>query len=441
MGSARRAALTALEKCRRQGAWSDAVLGSVMDAEGLDARDRALCSRIAYGVMQQRLYLDYYIALYCTMRVQRMEPKVLDILRISAYQLLFMERIPPSAAVNEGVALCRGSGCARAAGMVNAVLRRLAENRAALPPVQAQSRAEELSIKYSTPIELTKLFMSEYGDGAEALLKAQNEPTPVMMQVNTCRTDAKALLLSIERDEVQARLHDYLSDCVVCGSPGSLERLEAFKSGWFYVQDAAAKMSVMALGIRPRMKILDVCAAPGGKSFAAAIAAGGMADITACDLHESKLRRIEASAKRLGFDGIISTFACDGRVFRPEWEKGFDAVICDVPCSGLGVIRKKPDIRYKPVSDFARLPEVQLAILRNAARYVRPGGALMYSTCTVLRAENGDVARKFIGENADFATEDFDLPGGIRSENGEAQFLPHLHGTDGFFAAKFRRKQ
>ena len=440
MGSARRAAIAALEKCRRQGAWSDAVLGSVMDAEGLDARDRALCSRISYGVMQQRLYLDYYIDLYCTMHLRRVEPKVLDILRASAYQLLFMERIPPSAAVNEGVALCRSTGCARAAGMVNAVLRRLAENRDALPQVRAGSRTEELSIKYSTPHELTELLMNEYGDGTEALLQSQNEPAPVMMQVNTCRTDACALLDSLEREGVQARLHGYLPDCVVCDAPGSIERLEAFRSGWFYVQDAAAKMSVMALGILPGMRILDVCAAPGGKSFAAAAAAGGQAEIIACDLHENKLRRIESSAKRLGFDGIISTAACDGRVYLPEWENSFDAVICDVPCSGLGVIRKKPDIRYKPVSDFDRLPEIQLAILRNAARYVKPGGALMYSTCTVLRAENGDIARKFSAENTDFAPEDFNLPGGTESTAGQVQFLPHIHGTDGFFAAKFRRK-
>ena len=440
MGQPRRAALTALEKCRRQGAWSDAVLGSVMDAEGLDARDRAFASRIAYGVMQQRLLLDYYISRYCTARTRKLEPRVLDILRISAYQLMFMERVPPSAAVNEGVALCRGGGCVRAAGMVNAVLRRIAENRDALPPIRAASRTEELSIKYSTPPELTLLFERELGGDAEALLRAQNEPAPITMQVNTCRTDTKSLLASLERDGVRAREHDYLPDCVVCGSAGGIERLEAFKKGWFYVQDAAARMSVMALGIMPGMRILDVCAAPGGKSFAAAAASHGEAEIVACDLHENKLRRIEKSAGCLGFDGIISTCACDGRIYRPEWETAFDAVICDVPCSGLGVIRKKPDIRYKPVSDFAALPEIQLAILRNAARYVKQGGAIVYSTCTVLSAENSGVARSFIEKNSDFCPEDFSLPGGIGSSGGMLQLWPQVHGTDGFFAAKFRRR-
>ncbi len=439
MTGARRAALTALERCRRSGAWSDAVLGGVMDAAGLDGRERALCAQLCAGVMQRMYLLDYYIGCYCSTKPEKLEPKVRDILRVSAYQIIFLDRIPNSAAVNEGVKLCRGLGYARASGLVNAVLRRLSENAQKLPPVCAESWEQELSIKYSCPVKLTSCVMDMFGpEQGEALLRAQNEPIPLTVQCNTLRTDTLSLLESLRSHGVEAAGHPFLPDCLLVDRAGAVAQLEEFRAGLFYVQDVAAKLSVMAAGPKRGDRVLDVCAAPGGKSFAAWVLSGGGVRITACDLHENKLKRIREGAGRLGIKDM-ETVSADGRAFRPEWDGVFDVVLADVPCSGLGVIRKKPDIRYKDMADFAALPEIQREIVTNASRYVKPGGVLLYSTCTFRREENGAVADSFLESRGNFRAEDFNLPGGLSSQNGRLQLMPHIHGTDGFFIAKFRR--
>ncbi|MGN1002291.1 MAG: 16S rRNA (cytosine(967)-C(5))-methyltransferase RsmB [Oscillospiraceae bacterium] len=441
MGNARLAALNALEKCRRAGAWSDAVLGSVMENEGLDGRDKALASALCYGVMQNRSFLDYYIDQYATVKTARMEPKVRDILRLSAYQLLLMDRIPASAAVNEGVKLCRSLGYARAAGLVNAVLRRLAENAGSLPAIRAATETQRLSIQYSHPLWLVEDFVDLLGtEEAERLLACHNRTAPVTIQVNTLKTDGPTLAAALEKRGIRAEAHDFLPDCLVLPESGAVAGLPELEQGLFYVQDPAARLSVLAAEPKPGQKILDCCAAPGGKSFAAAISSGGQAAITACDIHENKLKRLREGAERLGISSI-STCAADGRKFRPEWEGAFDLVIADVPCSGLGVIRKKPDIRYKDPAAFAALPDLQLAILQNVSRYVKTGGTLVYSTCTVREEENRAVVERFLKENSGFAAQDFTLPGALRSENGMLQLWPQRQGTDGFFFAKLRRCQ
>ena len=436
MGDARRAALTALERCRRGGAWSDAVLSSVMEGEGLDARNRGLAAALCYGVMQNRTYLDWRIAAVSSLPLRKIEPKVLDILRVSAYQLYFMDRIPASAAVNEGVKLTRAMGFARAAGFVNAVLRRLAS---ATEPEMPENTTERLSIRYSHPRPLVEALIAQLGVAeTEALLCCDNAPAPAALQVNTLRTDCETLRARLAAEGLQTEKHPFLPDCLVAETVGELAALPAFREGLFYVQDTAARLAVMAAAPQRGQKILDACAAPGGKSFAAAITAGE-ADITACDLHENKLKRIRESAARLGLTSMISTLACDARENRPDWNGAFDLVIADVPCSGLGVIRKKPDIRWKDPEDFAALPEIQAAILKNTAHYVRVGGTLLYSTCTVRREENEDVVRAFLAETPGYAAEAFALPGGLDAPEGMLQLWPQRHGTDGFFMAKLRR--
>lgn len=436
MGSGRKAALTALEKCRRAGAWSDAVIGSVMDASGLGGRERGFCTALCYGVVQRLYLLDHYIFTYCTMT--KLEPKVLDILRISVYQLLFMDRVPDSAAVNEGVKLCRELGYGRAAGLVNAVLRKIAADKS-LPPV-AGGEEKRLSVIYSCPEPLIKLYREFFdAEETERLLKAQNEPAPLFVQVNTMKTSCRALLERFQAQGIKCREHESLSDCIAAEASGNVESFPGFDEGAFYIQDPAAKISASLMEPKAGTCILDLCAAPGGKSFAAAVLSGGRAKITACDLHENKLSRLEKGADRLGFDNI-KTCANDARRVRPEWKESFDSVICDVPCSGLGVIRKKPDIRYKELDGFGQLEAVQRDILAAAAEYVRPGGILVYSTCTVRREENGLAVERFLEECPDFSAEDFRLPGGKSSRGGMYQFWPHIDGTDGFFAAKLRRK-
>lgn len=441
MPDARLAALTFLEKCRRADAWSDAVLGSVMDSAALEGRDRGLCTAICYGVMQNMLLLDNAVAAFSSVKVNKLEPKVLDILRISAYQLLFMDRIPDSAAVNEGVKLAKKLGYARASGLVNAVLRKIGANKADMLEPEGKSVSERLSLKYSHPRALVDYFLSVLGEEeTEALLRAHNAEVPVTLQVNTLKADRESLLAHFAEKAIRAEAHEFLPGCIYLRGTGAVSALPGFAEGAFYVQDCAAFMAVMAAAPKAGDKIMDVCSAPGGKSFAAAVLSGGEAEITSCDIHENKLKRIRESAARLGIDKL-TTFAADARRFIPERENTCDVVIADVPCSGLGVIRKKPDIRYKNMADFEALPQIQLDILRNVSRYVKAGGTLLYSTCTVRREENSGVVKAFLAENEDYSVEDFTLPGVGGSEKGMLQLWPQRHGTDGFFIAKLRRRK
>jgi len=219
---------------------------------------------------------------------------------------------------------------------------------------------------------------------------------------------------------------------------GNVEKLDAFKKGYVYVQDPAARLAVKAAGLERGMSVLDACSAPGGKSFAAASEMNGEGHIVACDIHKNKLVRIEKSAERLGV-GIIETRTMDAREPDTDLIEAFDAVIADVPCSGLGVIRKKPDIRYKPEEELKGLPVIQSAILRSISKCVKPGGTLLYSTCTVLKLENEDVVRSFLKENPDFALESFELPF-IGKTDGMVTLWPHIHGTDGFFICRMKRR-
>lgn len=426
--------MTVLEKCRRAGAWSDAVLGSVMDAAGLESRDRSLAAALCYGVMQNRILLDHIIDQCATMPLQRMEPKVLDILRLAAFQLLKMDRVPAAAAVYSAVQQCKQLGYARAAGFANAVLRRISKGDYAIPEGRS---AEVLSIRYSHPLWYVQRMLELLGEvETELLLQADNSPVPITLQTNTRKTDTKTLINALESQGLDAEAHSYLPDCILLKS-GFVRAIPEFGQGDFYIQDAAAKMAVLAAAPETGWRILDVCAAPGGKSFAAAILSNG-AEITACDLHENKLARIRQGAERLGLTDI-STRAMDARQRCTELVGRFDLVIADVPCSGLGVIRKKPDIRYKAPEDLSGLPQIQLDILKNVSAYVRPGGTLLYSTCTVLPEENGDLCSVFLEQTPEFAPQEFTLPDGSESRGGMLQLWPQRNGTDGFFIAKMRK--
>ena len=287
---------------------------------------------------------------------------------------------------------------------------------------------------------MVKEFLLSIGTGETArLLAANNSQPPMSVMVNTTRTTAQALQDRLEEAGVTARPHPWLSDCLLLSRTGNLEGLEAFQKGLFYVQDPASRLAVLAAGPISGMKVLDCCAAPGGKSFAAAVAMGNRGQVISCDLHPHKKKLIQAGADRLGLD-IITPQTADGKVFHPEWEGAFDLVLVDAPCSGLGVIRKKPDIRYKDPAPLKELPAVQLAILSNAARYVRPGGTLLYSTCTLLRRENEEVVQAFFSRNSSFQREPFVLPEPVgAAPEGRITLWPHRHDTDGFFICKLRK--
>ena len=434
---ARETALNALIACRKIGAWSNSVLKEYTQRDQLDSREAALATRLCYGVLQNRGLLDFYLQQLLTGRIKDLHPAAHDILHLGLYQILQMDKIPDSAAVNESVTLAK-KYCRKvrsAPGLVNAVLRNAIRSKDTL------EQPESLCDRYSHPQKLIDLFRSYVGqERLEPMLKANNAAVPMVVQVNTLRTDTQTLRSLLEQEGVTAQAHPWLPDCLVLSGTGNLERLETFQKGLFYVQDAAAKLSVLCGQIPPNAQVLDCCAAPGGKSFAAAMAMGGTGGIISCDIHEHKIALIQKGAQRLGFSNI-SARVQDASQFVPQWENQMDAVIADVPCSGYGIIRKKPDIRYKDPDTMAELPGLQLKILQNQARYVKPGGILMYSTCTLVRKENEGVVEKFLAQNAEFTLEPLNLPD-VFPENttGMLTLVPGQYETDGFFICRLRRK-
>ena len=435
---ARETALNALIACRKDGAWSNGVLKEYVHRDRLDSRDAALAARLCYGVLQNRNKLDFYLKQLLTGKLKALHPVVHDILHLGLYQIYEMDKIPESAAVNESVDLAK-KYCKKqrfAPGLVNGVLRNAVKTKGQL------KEPASLEDQYSHPWELIKLLRDYVGkDRIEMMLKANNEAPSTTVQVNTLKVTAEELTQRLAGESVTSVPHDWMADCLVLSGTGDLEKLESFKEGLFYVQDPAAKLSVLCAQLpKEAIRILDCCSAPGGKSFAAAMATEGKAEITSCDVHEHKVAIIGKGAQRLGLEKITPRLQ-DATENVPEWNDSFDALICDVPCSGYGIIRKKPDIRYKNPADMAALPELQLQILKNQARYVKKGGVLIYSTCTLVRAENEGVVEAFLKENDNYTLEPLPLPDVFpQNESGMLALVPGEYDTDGFFIARLRRK-
>ena len=436
LSGGRIAALKALGAFRRSGVWPQDALDSAIRKEKLDSRDAALSQRICRGVLRNRAYIDWVLSQYLTTPCEKLEPQLLDILRLSAYELLFLDRVPENAAVSQGVELTKKFVNVRASGLANAVLRKVAVLRGNLPAVELSDEAESLSVRWSHPKWLVEQFLERLGrEECEALLAANNAEPSVTLQCNRIKTDPEKL--GAELSSCGAEKHPWCEGAFVLTGQGSPSAVPALREGRCWVQDAAARCAVMAAEIRPGMTVLDICAAPGGKSFAAASDMRNQGDLRAFDIGEKKLSRMDAMAETLGIS-ILRTAPMDGSVYCSALKEIADVIIADVPCSGFGTMRKNPDVRYKRDEDTSDLPEIQLAILKNAVKYLKPGGVLIYSTCTLLRRENEDVVQAFLRERKDMHLEPFCLAGADAPE-GMKTFWPHKDGTDGFFAAKLRR--
>ena len=428
MMKGREAALRALLACRKSGAWSEGVLKDLL--RDMDRREAAFASRLCYGVLQNRLLLSHWLKPFIRGKLQ---PVVEELLCMAVYQITMMDKVPHSAAVNEAVELGKKHANPQAAKVINGILRSFLR---AMP----HEMPTDLSVRYSHPQELVELLQDSVGDRIEELLKSHNDTPPTVLQVNTLQTTTEALLGELMDLGAEAQLHPWLDACLTLRSGGSIDGLEAFRKGDFYVQDAAARLAVHAAGVQPGQRVLDCCAAPGGKSFAAALAMENKGELISCDIHEHKLRLIEKGAQRLGIT-ILTTRLQDASKEVPDWKDSMDVVISDVPCSGLGTIRKKPDIRYKDLKQTEKLPELQQRILHQQSNYVKPGGVLLFSTCTVLKRENETVAEAFLAQHPEFSLEDVIFPEGSGIPKGAmTTLLPCDHGTDGFFICKFRRQ-
>ncbi|MDY3710991.1 MAG: 16S rRNA (cytosine(967)-C(5))-methyltransferase RsmB [Agathobaculum sp.] len=439
----RETAAFALFSMAEDGAWSDGALRFYLSRAGLTGRDAALAARLTYGTVQNELLLDWYLRRFSSVRLKKIAPRVRICLRLGLYQLVLLDRIPAHAAVDETVALvkkhCRANE--RTVAFANAVLRGAARaaQAGALPALDCPDKQSYYALKYSHPAWLVQLWTQQFGEKeTEALCRADNAEVPVSVRVNTRKASPAALREELAQAGITAVPHRAFTDILLC-SGGDVTALPAFAAGRLTVQDAASALAAAVVGAQPGETVLDCCAAPGGKSFAIAGAMDDCGRVLSCDVYEHKLKRIQEGAARLGLSSI-ETVLQDAAQPREEWRGMADRVLCDVPCSGLGIIRKKPEIRYKDPAALEALPALQADILRNCARYVKPGGTLVYSTCTILRRENEAVVRAFLAENDGFEPAAWSHPVCGAAGDGMMTLLPHRHDTDGFFIAKMRKK-
>ncbi|MBO4423757.1 MAG: 16S rRNA (cytosine(967)-C(5))-methyltransferase RsmB [Clostridia bacterium] len=425
--SCRELAVLSLCRLEREGKYGSLEADAAIKKFGLSGADRALYTKLFYGVLERRITLDHIISSASDKPVEDMTVTMRNIIRVSAYQLLYLDRIPDYSAVNEGVELAKKYERLSAGGFVNAVLRRIA--REGMPKIQRKDNdAEYLSVKYSVSEKLCRIFIEELGfEEAEKMLEASFEPQFITLRVNTIKTtvsDLRKLLSENGIESEPVKQSDFgLRLCCFTDT----EKLFSITGDLAYVEDGASQASTVMLDAKPGMTVADVCAAPGGKTVSAAIQMKNSGTIYAFDIHKNKLKLIDKTAAKLGIT-IIKTKEHDGREPLPELAGKCDRVICDVPCTGLGVIGKKPDMRYKDPGDTERLISTQRAILKAASSYLKRGGVLVYSTCTVIHAENGGNVADFIENNGDF--EMF----------YERTFYPHTDNVDGFYIAGIRRK-
>ena len=431
----RQIALRILDEYEAGGKYINLALSSHV-TDGLKSEEKAALTALLYTTVERKLTYDYYICALAGRSEDSIEPHTKNILRLGFCQLLDMTSVPDFAAVNETVKLARGKG---ERAFVNGILRTAARNKDSLPmPDENKKYTRFLSVKYSFPLPLVKHFDSLFGrEDTEKLLNFYNTEKYTDISVNGLKITPDEYLELLKKTNTYAEKCTFLPSSIRISASVNPERLPGFDKGLFFVQDRASAIASAVLDVREGEIMVDSCAAPGGKSFSAAILSSDKAQIHSFDLHESKLSLIGGGADRLGIKSI-SVCARDALTPDESLIGKADKVACDVPCSGLGVLGKKPDLRYKDMDALTLLPPLQLDILKASCKYLKVGGVLVYSTCTLNPAENEEIVGAFLKENTDFEAVPFTL-GELSAPEGMLTLLPHLHATDGFFVAKIKK--
>ena len=435
--NARESAFLSLQKYENSGVYSNIELSYAIERGNLEGSEKSLYTALFYGVIERKLTLDYYISLLSDRKDIDMNIRI--ILRLGLYQLLYMTKIPESAAVNESVKLATRFYARKNSGnYINAVLRSFLRKKDSLAlPDEKKEPLRRLSVEYSGPEWICRLWINAYGkEKTVRILKTVNNHPSLTLTVNSLRTMPAVLSESLNRAGIKARISPVSKYSILLDGAVPMSALEAFE-GDFFVQDEASALCVAAMDAKPGEKILDACACPGGKSFGMAMSMKNEGSIRSLDLHKNKLSLIETGAQKLGIS-IIEAGVQNASVHNPEMPV-FDKILCDVPCSGLGVIAKKPDIRYKSEDDITRLPVLQAKILETNAAYLKDGGTLVYSTCTLNPAENREIVEGFLKSHPEFSLCPFTA--GVAVCDGMLEILPYEYETDGFFIAKLRKKK
>ena len=435
--TARQIAFEILLKIEKDKAYSNLAIDSAVKAFCPDSTDCAFISRLVYGVTERKITLDYIIEQNLNQPLNKLKKEVLIILRLGVYQLLFSDKIPQSAAVNESVKLAKSNKCGFASGLVNAVLRNVGAKGFALP--DDTDNVKRISVLYSAPEELVKFLSYHYGENnAEEFLRSALEPKKIFVRVNNVKITADELKSKLEKEGVAVK-NTPLPDALEININKAVYELESFKEGLFHVEDISSQLCIEALSPKEGETVIDLCAAPGGKTFTIAECMNNEGKVISCDIYESRTDLINSGAKRLGLD-CIETMVNDASLFNDDFPVA-DRVLCDVPCSGMGIISKKPEIKYKKLDEFKELYPVQKQILETASRYVKEGGRLVYSTCSVNPNENRKICDAFLKTHTDFCTVKA-LPHIERTvdEGDYLTLMMHKKNCDGFFIAVFERK-
>ncbi len=441
METARQIAFKALTKIQNNRGFSNLVVNNSLNAQSLSSKDRAFVTALIYGVVERSLTLDFIIEANSSKKIKNIDSAVLTILRMGVYQLYYMRSVTESAAVNESVELSKKVGYHRASGFINAVLRSCIRNfdlERSLSEIKETDKY--LSIKYSCPLWLVQMWLKQYKEEkTRVFLERSVGKPPIYVRVNALLISEDDLIEELKKEDIFAKKTN-LENCLLITSLNDCENSEAFKKGYFHVQDKSSQLCIKYADISENDVVLDVCSAPGGKAFTAAQYMGNKGKLLAFDLHKNRVNLINEGAKRLNID-CISANCQDATIYNSDIQKA-DVVICDVVCSGFGIIRRKPEIKYKTQDEIVRLPEIQYNILSNASRYVKDNGTIVYSTCTVNKHENEDVVNRFLKEHNDF---DMVLPGQETAmyfgnvADGCITLFGDDNNSDGFFICKMRK--
>jgi len=444
MISVRDAAIRVLSEIDNEGKFSNKLLQQYSESE-LSKEDIRLLRELVYGVVENRMYIDKIIRSASSVKMKKIHPMILQILRLGVYQIGFMDRIPAHASINEAVKLARKYGHKGTVGYVNGVLRRIEREREQYFSNDEPSSADDLAIRYSHPDYLVRLWIEQFGfEFAKKLIVANNSRPLLSLRVNTLKTDREDLMGMLKKYNLELIKGELSEDCVRVVNPENITETKEFKDGLFTIQDESSMMVTEIAGPIEGNTVLDVCSAPGGKATHIAQRMNNRGRVIARDLYAQKINLVMENAERLGIE-IIKGQVHDATEFDESLKDMVDICIVDAPCSGFGLLRRKPDIKFNRKSeDVESLIDIQSSILNVSSGYVKSGGKLIYSTCTLNIEENLNQVRKFLERNSQFKLKAIELPHGkIISETQESGYIelyPHIHGTDGFFIANMVRE-
>lgn len=446
---AREVALEILTRVAEDQAYSNLLLNQTLEKYKLDRLDSSLVTEIVYGTIQRKNTIDYFLQRFINKGLDKLQPWVSNLLRLSFYQLYYLDRIPPHAVVHEAVEIAKKKGHQGISGLVNGVLRNVLRSKEELILPNGLPAVKRIALQYSHPEWMVARWIKQYGERTtEQICASNNEPPKSSIRVNTLKHDRAALLELLRNQGLQAEPSEIAASGVIAKSGGNLALTDGYAAGEFSIQDESSMLVSEITDPQPGMQVLDCCAAPGGKTAHLAEKMRDTGTLIANDVHEHKKKLIESQAVRLGLECIRALVTDAAHLSERFAEGSFDRILLDAPCSGLGVIRRKPDVKWsKNEQEIEGIADIQFSILSDIRNLVKPGGILVYSTCTLLQEENEGMIARFLEQFPEFEPDpelEAMLPEAVREKAmlsaGMVRILPHYFHSDGFFIARLKRK-